>query len=44
MVPAIARVAVLVDPVFPLTEYLLKDAETAARTMGLQIQVSQRQR
>src|SRR5262245_14440360 len=35
MVPAAARVAVLGDPTFPLTESLVRDAETAARAMGL---------
>ena len=39
MVPTAARVAVLVDPTFTLTESLVRDAETAARAMGLQIQV-----
>ena len=39
MVPAAARVAVLVDPTFTLTESLVRDTETAARAMGLQIQV-----
>ena len=39
MVPSAIRVAVLVDPTFPLTEALLQDVVTAARTMGLQIQV-----
>jgi ABC-type uncharacterized transport system substrate-binding protein len=37
MVPAAARVAMLVDPTFPLTESLVRDAETAARAMGLQV-------
>ena len=39
MVPVAARVAMLVDPTFPLTESLVRDAETAARTMGLQVKV-----
>jgi putative ABC transport system substrate-binding protein len=39
MVPAAARVAVLGDPTFPLTESQVTDAETAARAMGLQTQV-----
>ena len=39
MVPAAARLAVLVDPNFTLTKLQVRDAETAARTMGLQIQV-----
>ena len=40
MMPAAARVAVLVDPNFTLTEFQVRDAETAARAMGLQIQVA----
>jgi putative tryptophan/tyrosine transport system substrate-binding protein len=39
MVPAAARVAVLVDPTFPLTESQVRDAETAARAMGFQVKV-----
>jgi len=39
IVPAAARVAVLGDPTFPLTESQVRDAETAARAMGLQTQV-----
>jgi putative ABC transport system substrate-binding protein len=39
MVPTAARIAVLVDPTFSLTEALLQDIATAAPTMGLQIQV-----
>jgi putative tryptophan/tyrosine transport system substrate-binding protein len=39
MVPAAARVAVLGDPTFTLTESQMRDAEAAARAMGLQIQV-----
>jgi putative tryptophan/tyrosine transport system substrate-binding protein len=39
MVPAAARVAVLGDPTFTLTKFQVSDAKTAARAMGLQIQV-----
>ena len=39
MVPTAARVAVLGDPTFTLTESQVRDAETAARAMGLQIQI-----
>src|SRR5262249_48566547 len=39
MVPAAARVAVLGDPSFPLTESLVRDVETAAHAMGLQVKV-----
>jgi putative ABC transport system substrate-binding protein len=39
IVPSTTRVAVLVDPAFTLTETLVRDAETAARAMGLQSQV-----
>ena len=39
MVPSAIRVAVLVDPAFPLTEALVQDIVTAAPTMGLQIQI-----
>jgi putative tryptophan/tyrosine transport system substrate-binding protein len=39
MVPAVARVAVLGDPTFTLTKFQVRDAETAARAMGLEIQV-----
>jgi putative ABC transport system substrate-binding protein len=39
IVPTIARVAVLVDPAFTLTESLVRDAETAGRAMGLKSQV-----
>jgi putative ABC transport system substrate-binding protein len=39
MVPTAIRIAVLVDPTFPLTEALLQDIATAAPTMGLQIRV-----
>ena len=39
LVPAATRVAVLVNPDDPNTETTLRDVETAARAMGLQIQV-----
>jgi putative ABC transport system substrate-binding protein len=39
MVPAAARVALLVDPNFTSTEFLVRDVQTAARAMGLQLQV-----
>jgi len=39
MVPAAARVAILGDPTFTLTESYVRDAKTAARAMGIQIQV-----
>jgi putative tryptophan/tyrosine transport system substrate-binding protein len=39
MAPAAARVAMLADPTFTLTESQVRDAETAARTMGIQMQV-----
>jgi len=39
MVPAAARVAVLGDPTFTLTESYVRDAETAAHAMGLQVKV-----
>jgi putative tryptophan/tyrosine transport system substrate-binding protein len=39
MVPAATRVAALVDPAFPLTESFVRDVETAANAMGLQIQI-----
>ena len=39
MVPTATRVAVLGDPTFTLTESQVRDAETAARAMGLQIQI-----
>jgi putative ABC transport system substrate-binding protein len=38
-VPAAARVAVLVNPANPNAEIVLRDVETAARAMRLQIQV-----
>jgi putative ABC transport system substrate-binding protein len=44
VVPAATRVAVLVNPTNPLTtESTLRDVQSAARAMGLQIQVGQRQ-
>jgi putative ABC transport system substrate-binding protein len=39
LVPAIARVDVLVNPVGPLAETTLRDVELAARAMGLQTRV-----
>ena len=40
MVPQAARIAVLVNPAFaPTTETTLRDVQSAARAMGLQIQV-----
>jgi ABC-type uncharacterized transport system substrate-binding protein len=39
LVPAAARVAVLVNPANPNSEIVLRDVETAARAMGLQIKV-----
>jgi putative ABC transport system substrate-binding protein len=39
MVPTAASVAVLADPTFTLTESQVRDAKTAARAMGLQVQV-----
>ncbi len=39
MVPSATRVAALVDPTFTLTESVLREVVTAARTMGLRIQV-----
>jgi ABC-type uncharacterized transport system substrate-binding protein len=39
LVPGLARVAVLVNPANPNTEPTLKDVETAARSMSLQLQV-----
>jgi putative ABC transport system substrate-binding protein len=38
LVPAVARVAVLVNPTTPDSESIERDIEPAARTMGLQIQ------
>jgi putative ABC transport system substrate-binding protein len=39
LVPAVARVAVLVSPTGPLAETTLRDVEPAARAMGLQTNV-----
>jgi putative tryptophan/tyrosine transport system substrate-binding protein len=39
LVPAVTRVAVLLNPAGPAPETTLRDVETAARAMGLQIQV-----
>jgi putative ABC transport system substrate-binding protein len=39
LVPGVVRVAVLVNPANPNAETILRDAEAAARAMGLQIQV-----
>src|SRR5436190_19369449 len=39
LVPGAAHIAMLADPAFALTEPQVRDAETAARAMGLQIQV-----
>jgi len=39
LVPGAVRVAVLVNPANPNAETILRDAEAAARAMGLQIQV-----
>jgi putative tryptophan/tyrosine transport system substrate-binding protein len=39
LVPAAARVAVLVNPANASIEFTLRDVQSAARTMGLQIQV-----
>ena len=39
LVPGAARVTVLINPAFASAEITLKDVETAARAMGLQIQV-----
>jgi putative ABC transport system substrate-binding protein len=39
LVPGLARLAVLVNPANPNTEPTLKDVETAARSMSLQLQV-----
>jgi putative tryptophan/tyrosine transport system substrate-binding protein len=38
LVPAVTRVAVLLNPAGPAPETTLRDVETAARAMGLQIQ------
>ena len=39
LLPAAARVAVLINPASPAAEITMRDAEAAARAMGLQIQV-----
>ncbi len=39
LVPGVTRVAVLLDPAVTTTETTLRDAEAAARAIGLQIQV-----
>ena len=39
LVPAVTRVAVLLNPAGPAPETTLRDVETAARAVGLQIQV-----
>jgi ABC-type uncharacterized transport system substrate-binding protein len=39
LIPAAARLAILVDPSVPSTETILTDTEAAARAMGLGIQV-----
>ncbi len=39
LVPAAARIAVLVNPTDPHTETTLRDVQAAARAIGLQIQV-----
>jgi putative tryptophan/tyrosine transport system substrate-binding protein len=39
LVPGAARVALLVNPTNPIAENTLRDAEPAARAMGLQLQV-----
>ena len=39
LVPAATRVAVLANPAGPAPEAMLRDVETAARAMGLQVQV-----
>jgi putative tryptophan/tyrosine transport system substrate-binding protein len=41
LVPAAARVALLVNPANPNTETTLRDARAAARAMGLQVEVLQ---
>ena len=40
LVPAAAKVAVLVDPAAPVTETMLQEVETAARSMGLRARSS----
>ena len=39
LVPAAAKVAVLVDPAAPVTETMLREVEMAARSMGLRAQI-----
>jgi putative tryptophan/tyrosine transport system substrate-binding protein len=39
LLPAASRVAVLINPASPAAEITMRDAEAAARAMGLQIQV-----
>jgi len=39
LVPAVAKVAVLVDPASPVTETMLREVEMAARSMGLRAQI-----
>jgi putative ABC transport system substrate-binding protein len=39
LLPAAARVAVLINPASPAAEVTMRDAEVAARALGLQIQV-----
>jgi putative ABC transport system substrate-binding protein len=39
MVPAAARIAMLVDPTFTLTEFQVRDTEVAAAAMGLNLQI-----
>ena len=39
LLPAAARVAVLINPASPAAEITMRDAEVAARALGLQIQV-----
>ena len=39
LLPAAARVAVLINPASPAAETTMRDAEVAARALGLQIQV-----
>ncbi|HEV2549558.1 MAG TPA: ABC transporter substrate-binding protein [Stellaceae bacterium] len=40
MVPTATRIALLVNPTSPLTQYLLRDAEAAARTLRLELHVA----
>jgi putative ABC transport system substrate-binding protein len=39
LVPAATRIAVLVNPINPSTESTVRDVQSAARAIGLQIQV-----